>query len=491
MSGFKRVALVNVRVESRQRIPIGLLTLAACIKNRCEVKIFDPEPYEDDFSAIREFNPDLVGIGFMTQTRSRAKIINDHLRRIIPDAKFIIGGVGPTVEKEAVFEMFRPDALLFGEGEKALERMVEGEPFESIPGVYLPNIEIKPPEVYEELDDLPQLAYEIMPDFEKYLSPPGGIRGRWFNRGTPMIMTARGCPYRCTFCSSRLMFSRKVRRRSVEHVMKEIRRLHYDYGADAVYFFDDTFNTDPRWLEAFCEAILAEPYTLTWGCQVRVNLINDAQALMMRRAGCVQVDIGVESGSPKVLKAIKKDETVEQIEEAFSVCHKAGIAPMATFLVGCPEETREDVEMTKALLTRIKPSFAEFFYLIPYPGSDLYMQASMNKWIVDSSYEGRGMVDHPVMEINFTRAEQEEIRREYFRMMSFRNIKGYLSPGVVFSLLRSLRLGMVMAFLREFGKTRNLRDAMQAYVHALRYWYAQKYEREKSGRDAPPEVQSG
>ena len=141
-------------------------------------------------------------------------------------------------------------------------------------------------------------------------------------------------------------------------------------------------------------------------------------ARLMKKAGCVQVDIGVESGSPKVLKALKKGETPEQTAAAFKACHDAGIAPMGTFLVGCPEETMEDVELTRQLVKRIKPSFSEFYFLIPFPGSELFEQAMANGWLKDRSYEGRGMVDRPVMEINFTMEEQIEIRRRYFKLVA-------------------------------------------------------------------------
>jgi anaerobic magnesium-protoporphyrin IX monomethyl ester cyclase len=472
MSGFQRVALVNVRIESRQRSPVGLLTLAACIQNSAETLIFDPDPDDQKLDDVVAFQPDLVGIGFMTQTRFRALEIHRILREKIPGAKFVLGGVGPTVEPEKTFELFKPDALVVGEGEKALMEIVRTGTFTGIPGVFIPGQPFKEAEVFWNLDELPQPAIECMPDFYRYLCPPGGIRGKWFKSGTPMIMTSRGCPYRCTFCSSHLMFSRKVRRRSVGHVMTEIRRLHDEFGIDAVYFFDDTFNVQKEWLKEFCQALENEPYKLTWGCQIRVNLFDVEMGRMMRKAGCVQVDIGVESGSPKVLKAVQKDETVEQIEKAFAACHASGIAPMGTFLVGCPEETREDVELTKGLLRRIKPSFAEFFYLIPYPGSALYEQAVANHWIVDDSYEGRGMVDRPVLKINFTLEEQIRIRREYFDLMAFRNFSGYFSPSVLLNVVVSVRPCMIAAFWREFRKTRNIRDAMQAYVHALRNYYA-------------------
>jgi len=479
MIGYERIALVNVRLESRQRIPVGLLTLAACVKDSCRPVIFDPEPDDLTLAEITDFQPDLIGLGFMTQTRNRAKEISDILRRKLPHAGIILGGVGPTVETQAVFEKFKPDAIVVGEGEKALKRIVSGEPFEHIPGVYLAGHAFRPPEIYENLDDIPLPAYDCMPDFERYLCPPGGIRGQWFNHGTPMIITGRGCPYRCTFCSSHLMFGRRVRRRSVGSVIEEVRRLHYDYDVDAVYFFDDTFNAPPSWVHDFCGALGKEPYRITWGCQIRVNLFSADIAKLMKEAGCVQVDIGVESGSPNVLKALHKDETLEQIEAAFQACHEAGIAPMGTFLVGCPEETWEDVEQTKSLLRRIRPSFSEFFFLIPYPGAELYRQAEENHWIVDYSYEGRGMVDRPVMEITFTLDEQRAIRRSYFRMMALANIKGYLSLRVFKSLLLSFRPFMVKAAFREFVKTGNIRDAMQAYVHALRRFYAESARRKK------------
>mgnify|MGYP003586434312 CR=1 FL=1 len=472
MSVLNRIALVNVRVESRQRIPIGPLSLAACVKDISRTIIFDPDPDQADFDDLVQFQPDLVGIGFMTQTRHRAKQIYDALRPRLPGAKFVLGGVGPTVERELTFEMFQPDALVLGEGEKALERMARGEPFDSIPGVYLPGRPFTPAEIYQDLDQIPLPPYECMPDFRKYLCPPGGIRGRWFNSGTPMIMTGRGCPFNCTFCCSKAMFPKKIRRRSVASVIREIRRLHDEFRVDSVYFFDDTFTAPPSWALEFCETLLKEPYRMTWGCQVRADLFNAEIARALKKAGCVQVDIGVESGSPKVLKALKKGERLEQIESTFRLCHEAGLAPMATFLVGCPEEAREDVAMTKALLRKIRPSFSEFFFLIPYPGTELFTQAVQHGWLKDRSYEGRGMVDRPVMEIHFSMDEQRQIRREYFRLVSWWNLKGYFAPRVLWAVVRSVRVSMVKAFFRELFRKRNLRDAMQAYVHALRAHYA-------------------
>ncbi|HOW97311.1 MAG TPA: radical SAM protein [Kiritimatiellia bacterium] len=485
MSAFQRVALVNVRLESRQRIPVNLLVLAACIKDRTRVTVFDPDPDQGDLRGLVEFQPDLVGISFMTQTALRAKELYDILRAALPSAHFVLGGVGPTVEKEAVFERFRPDAVVVGEGEKTLRRIVDGEPLDQVPGVYRTGRPFTPGEVIWNLDEIPLPAYECMPDFEKYLCPPGGIRGKWFDAGTPMIMTGRGCPYQCTFCSSHLMFTRKVRRRSVDNVLQEIRRLRNEYGIEAVHFLDDTFNAPPSWARNFCEALLREPYRLTWGCQVRVNLFDPDLARLMRKAGCVQVDIGVESGSPKVLKALKKGETPEQTAAAFRAAHEAGIAPMATFLVGCPEETMEDIELTRQLVKRIKPSFSEFYFLIPFPGSELFEQATANGWLKDRSYEGRGMVDRPVMEINFTMEQQVEIRRAYFQLVGWRNLAGFVSLNVLWAMMKSLRPSMVAAALKEFWKTRNLRDAMQAYVHALRAAYGRRAAQQRSQRAAP------
>ena len=479
MNARPRVALINVRIESRQRIPMGPLYLAACIKGACDVVIFDPEPDQSDFSDVVGFRPDVVGLGFMTQTRFRAKQIYEVLRPALPGAKFVLGGVGPTVEPDLTFESFRPDALVVGEGEKTFQRIVAGEPPENIPGVFFPDRPFVPPEIYEDLDEVPLPAYECMPDFTTYLCPPGGIRGTWFKRGSPIIMSGRGCPYNCTFCSTRLMFGRRVRRRSVGSVMEEIRHLHHQYGVEAVYFYDDTFNVQRPWVEEFCDTLLSEPYRLTWACQIRVNLFDPELGRVMKKAGCIQADVGVESGSPRVLEAINKNETVEQIEQAFAACHQVGIRPMGNFLVGCPDETWEDVEQTKALVRRIKPAFSEFFFLTPYPGSDLHKQAVENGWFIDQSYEGRGMIDRPVMEINFTAEEQIRIRNGYYRLVAWRNLRGYLSLSVLAAMLLSVRFCMIRAFLCELVKTRNFRDAMQAYVHALRRWHC------RSGKRTP------
>lgn len=223
-------------------------------------------------------------------------------------------------------------------------------------------------------------------------------------------MASRGCPYRCIWCSSYTVFGRKVRFRSPENILEEIRRAKADFGVDSVYFVDDTFTVNPKWVEAICDKLIAGDLKgLKWACQARVNTVTPALLAKMKAAGCVQLDFGVESGSQKILDILKKDTTIPQIKAAFAVAKRAGLQVFASVIVGTPGETKEDVMMTLRLLKELEPDYTDIFYATPYPGTRLYeiakeMNAISDPSDYDSWYVGK-QIDNPIMTAGFSKEE--------------------------------------------------------------------------------------
>jgi anaerobic magnesium-protoporphyrin IX monomethyl ester cyclase len=198
------------------------------------------------------------------------------------------------------------------------------------------------------------------------------------------------------------MFGRKVRFRSVSNVIEELKQCRRQFKIDSVWFADDTFTVNPAWVREFCEELRKLNWkNFKWACQSRVNTISYDLLKTMKSVGCVQLDFGVESGSPRVLKILKKDITPEKVIEAFRISKKAGLLRFASFIIGTPGEKEEDIMLTYRLAKKIKPDYADFFFAVPYPGTELYELAkergvfkngnSFNEWILTKH------VDKPVM----------------------------------------------------------------------------------------------
>lgn len=449
-------------------MPRGLLSLAAVLLPHAEVKVFDPEPLDQALEEVAQFQPHIIGITAMSQTYPRAKEVYSILKKKLPRAVFLLGGPHPTALPEEVYEELKPDAIIIGEGEETVLEVVQGKPWEEIQGIFYHGQKNPPRPLIEDLDSLPLPAYSLMPTFSRYLIPPGTIRGVWSSRGTINIMTSRGCPFHCIFCGSSLLFGKRVRRYSVARVLEEVEGLMKGYGVDSFWFTDDVFTVLPSWVEEFCSEIERRGLKLSWSCQLRADTVEKPLLLAMKRAGCLQVDIGVESGSEQVLKTLKKGIRPEDIERAFSLLKEVKLRAMATFVIGSPGETREDIRLTHQLLKKIKPSFSQFFFLIPYPGSELYEKDRSKNRPGFSSYQGLGVQDSPQLALQFTEQELLAIRRDYYRAVRYWNLRNYLSLRTIYNLLGIINPATLKAGLKALWKRKNLYDCMYAMLQEYR-----------------------
>jgi radical SAM superfamily enzyme YgiQ (UPF0313 family) len=344
-----------------------------------EVRVWDPLPGDRAFiREIADFSPALVGVGFLTACFERARDILADCREALPWALRVIGGPHTSALPAASLEALDAHVAVVGEGEwtllELMERISAGEAPEGVPGTWLRVGDTCRPQgtraPVEDLDALPFPDRGLLSiPYNWYLAPPGVLRGL-YRPGTTTLIAGRGCPHRCVFCASHVVGGRRPRRRSVGHVLEEIRELRARYAVRGLWFLDDDLALDPAWLGELCEAL--GPLGLEWSMQARLDRLEGPLLRALAGAGCVQVELGLESGSDRILAELRKGCTAREVEARVASVRAAGIRVMANFLLGSPGETRADLEATLALAERIRPDFVEFNVCMPYPGSALY-----------------------------------------------------------------------------------------------------------------------
>jgi radical SAM superfamily enzyme YgiQ (UPF0313 family) len=319
---------------------------------------------------VRQTQPTAVGIQYYTPSKYSVERIAGLIREINPDIKIIVGAFHPTFCPEEVMVNHDIDFAIRGEGEIPLLRLVQelkkAKPkWETVPGIHyrdqngrvLSNPGVS---LIDNLDELPFPARDIVLncDYNIYRDH--------------CICTARGCPYTCSFCGDKRLWGGKVRRRSVESVIKELKLLKDTYTVNTVDIVDGTFTFDRKYLVAFCNALIDQRLGLNWRCTARYDTIDEEVLNLMKRANCSGLYFGLESGNDKVLKAIDKKTTTEQIVRKSEIAYDSGIFIATSIIMGLPYETKEDMEETLKFVKRIKTSILDVNNYTPLPGTPLW-----------------------------------------------------------------------------------------------------------------------
>jgi len=238
-----------------------------------------------------------------------------------------------------------------------------------------------------------------MPAWEEFIYRNYCWSDQWLDAYPVYTMnTSRGCPFECTFCSVKSIWGQTYRSMSPERVVDDILFMKKFYGAKGIFFREDHFTLNKNRTVDFCELMIKKNVNIDWICETRADQLNDyAYQKLMADAGCKAFYIGVESGSPQMLKMFKKGETVEQFIEAFDVSKKVGIKTYASFVVGVPYETDEDRLLTDKFIERIKPDFIGKNVFVGIPGSSLVDQIKKDNLY---EYEDENHILYPV---NFLR----------------------------------------------------------------------------------------
>jgi radical SAM superfamily enzyme YgiQ (UPF0313 family) len=189
------------------------------------------------------------------------------------------------------------------------------------------------------------------------------------------IITSRGCPAACTFCSSPEFWGRGLRFRSAAHMVDEVRLLRERHGVVYVSVRDDTFTVNKRRVIDFCRGLIDAKIDLLWDCQSRVNIVDEERLVWMRRAGCTHIQYGVESGSPRMLERLNKGIRLEEIRAAAALTRRVGLGLSIYLITGIDSENDDDLESTLRLVEEIRPHDGLVSPLTVYPGTGLYEEA--------------------------------------------------------------------------------------------------------------------
>ncbi|MEI8182357.1 MAG: radical SAM protein [Desulfomonile sp.] len=320
---------------------------------------------------ILNLNPDLIGITCNSGNMDTARVLISRLKK--HGVPVILGGSHPTVLPGQSLKYTGADMVAVGEGEMTLVQVMDSlasqATFHDIASLaWNDNGFIRVNQrgsLIKTIDDLP------IPD-RSFVS-----RSEYYGE---VIMTARGCPFDCSYCASRNIWGKSVRLRSVSSIIKELCLLRdsANHAGDrpgrwVVKVVDDTFTVNRKRTLALLDEIIAQGlhcFEFTGG--VRADTLDETLVAKMREANFRRVTLGVESGSPKILKLIRKGQTNEDVKRAIRLLRDAGIRSHAFFMIGLPEETTEDIKLSQQLILDARPDYVEVNMVTPYPGTEIF-----------------------------------------------------------------------------------------------------------------------
>jgi radical SAM superfamily enzyme YgiQ (UPF0313 family) len=318
---------------------------------------------------IRRRNPQLLGISCSTVKFDSALRVAEITKRISPDLPVVLGGIHPTVLPEQSLKPDLIDFVIRGEGEIAFVELIDAlsgkGSIEEIDGLtYFKKDKVvhnKKRGFIKDLDSLPILDRDLLINSSRYDSEDLGL-----------MMGSRGCPFECTYCASNNMWTRRVRYRSADNILKEMQLVHRKYGTTQFSFEDDSFTSNKKLITEFCRKKIEARFDVKWSAITRINLLTDELLTTMKKAGLNHIRVGIESGSDKILKDTKKGMTVESYRRGARLIQKHKIYWSAYFMLGLPSETREDIMATIELMKEIQPNYCTVSIFTPYPGTEIF-----------------------------------------------------------------------------------------------------------------------
>jgi len=382
--------------EAKYGDRLGILYLAGYLEqNGVEVEVVDAlwdnlSPQELEKVIIKS-KPNLVGVSCYVGSRFEDFKVVQLVKKINPAIITVMGGPQATATAEdTLTHLPELDFIILGEGEVTLLELCrtiekKARNFEDIQGIaYLKNkIFVQNPhrEFIPDLDSLPLPARHLHPKYKSldparmfYVDNSVGIYNEKFS--TVQVMASRGCPYNCWFCSTTQFWRNRTRFRSVNNVMQELESLKRLYNVSAINFADDTFNINPSFLFSLCEAMIEKKLGFKWQCNFRANESATKDILIkMKEAGCTGIRMGVESGSPRILKQVK-GITKEQVRKIVNWCEEIGLGRRLNFIINFPGETIQEAKQTVGFAKE----FGEPYLVNPlviYPGT--YVEAVAKK----------------------------------------------------------------------------------------------------------------
>lgn len=429
--------------------PITMAVMGALAGRHGNVRLVDGNveswTLENLLEDVRRQEPDLVAINTGFPSIDADMKVAAAIKTTVAKARVVgFGAYFTLLEQEALAPHPCLDAGIVGEPEETFEALVVSiaagaHSFANIPGLVLREngevVSTGPRPLIEDIDRLPFPDRTLLHN-DRYRLPHN-------NRPFTLINTSRGCPYPCTFCIVKPYYGNRVRRHSIDYILREIQECVDRYGLDEFLFWEEVFTLDRQFVLEFCRSVTERGLRIRWAATTRVTSVEEDVLRAMKQAGCYLLGLGVESSNQEILDRAKKRQTVADVERAVTLCKKAGIATMGHCIFGLPGETRETAEETIRFMTRLGLDYMQSYCAVPYPKTELGEMARKSGWIRARTWSQYDFGGDSVMDTGtMTAPEVTEFRRKAFRRF-------YLRPGYLLrTAVRSFSLQQVLSLFR-------------------------------------------
>ncbi len=442
--------------------PLGLGYLATALRRAGfeDVAILDCVKENYDASGLRQalvgMKPRVVGFQVFSSDYESVRQGIELAKGVLPEAVVIVGGPHISATAGQVLDDIPAvDYAFVGEAELGLpllmRRLLRSDsiPLDEVPGlVWRENgsSRVNQRALVQDLDSLGFPAWDLMPP-NTYPDAPQGAFYQQFPIA-PMAST-RGCPYSCTFCGSPVNMGNRLRFRSLTHVFEEMDLLRTKYGVREFHFVDDMFNASKSRVIEFCNTLRDKNWQIsyTFPNGLRLNTIDGEMLIAMKSSGAYAFTVGIESGSPRILKAMNKQLTVDMIREKLNLISKTGLEPSGFFLIGFPGETREDMQMTLKFAKSLPIKRAHFSNFLPLPGTEATRLLMESGELQSIDWTKLAYSSVPYAPKGITKEELKAFQRRAF-------LEFHLRPKVLLKLLTEIRsvrhLGSILRRARDY-----------------------------------------
>jgi Fe-S oxidoreductase len=405
--------------------PIDLAHIAAYLRNDLRISVFIYDAavtgsYSQLLNEMSEYNPEIIIMNCTTPTLYNDLELSIDLKQSLPQTHIIVFGLHASVNPSDIFifdsRRTGVDYILLNEFEvTALElcqKILNDEPLENIPGVaYIDSADVVHRNLREAIKTLDELGLPA-----RDLIDNNFYRLQYNNEPYTIIQTSRGCFNSCTYCTATIGNNKKVVYRSVPSIIAEIKEIKEQYHLNNVMFLSDTFTASKKWVIELCNEIIKKNIKIKWMANSRVDTIDFETALLMKKAGCWIVSLGIESANNDILKNVKKNTTEEQITTAIKIFKKAKIKMIGYFMFGLPGETKQTIKNTIKFARKSDVDFGYFYIATPYPGTEFYNLVVENGWLKSKEWNryfngDSDVIDYPDLTVDELK---KAVRSAYF-----------------------------------------------------------------------------
>ena len=460
--------------------PLGLAYIAAFLeKHSYEVKILDctieyPDKrlikdnlyhwglsYEEINTYIKREKPDIVGIGCLFSSQFRnSMIIAKHAKD--NGSMVVIGGTHASANPQQLLESKYIDFVVIGEGEETMLKLVKSienkSDIRNIDGLAYKkggNILINPKTTYvKNIDDIPMPARHLLP-MNEYFKLGSGHGPSVMRNPCTSVITSRGCPFNCVFCSTHNVWGKTWRGRDPISVVDEIEYLVKNYGVKEIHFDDDNISLDRKRMETICSEIIRRELDIRWCTPNGIALwtLDKNLLTLMKRSGCYKLSFGLESGDSNTLKFIRKPlQNLKIVKDKINIVNSVGMWTQGFFIIGFPYESAASMKNTLDFAISIDLDFASFEIATPLPGTDLYNIMLKDKMIDKIDWEDIRLRHVNVKTKYFTTHDLVKYQKLIYVGFFKRRLLNYMNPFKLFKRIRRLYSLDSIRFISKIAK---------------------------------------